>query len=141
MLEEPVKIFVYGTLMENFRNYNKFLKPFIYHVQKASTKGKLYHLINKDCPALVEGEDTILGEVISFIDDKNQSILKNLDNLEEYFEDSTELMYERRLVQVNYENKISEQVYVYMFINLKLLNTENCENVLGGDWRAYKETI
>lgn len=141
MLEEKVKVFVYGTLMENFRNYNKFLKPFVYHIQKASTKGTLYHLKNKDCPALVEGEETVFGEVISFVDDKNHSVLKKLDNLEEYFEDSTELMYERKLVEVKCENDGTERVYVYMFINTKLLTDENSEKVLGGDWRAYKEVI
>lgn len=141
MLEEQVRIFVYGTLMENFGNYNKFLSDYVVNIQRAYTKGILYHLKNKECPALIEGDETIFGEVITFVDNEKHSVLKSIDNLEEYFEGNPEVMYERRHIKVYYENESSEQIYAYIFINPKALTSENCEKVYSGDWRAYVEMM
>lgn len=51
-----VKIAVYGTLMEGFRNYNTYLKKRVTKVEYGTTKGKLFHLKDINCPALIDGE-------------------------------------------------------------------------------------
>ncbi|HBF77810.1 MAG TPA: gamma-glutamylcyclotransferase [Clostridiaceae bacterium] len=131
------RIFVYGTLMEGFRNYNKYLKGHVLGHEKSYVYGKLYHLKNKNCPALVDGNDIVYGEIMTFTDDENGSILKTMDSMEEYFEDQDEVMYLRNNIKVYHMNGKSEMLPAYIFINTKMLNERESEYIKLGDWRKY----
>ena len=58
------KIFVYGSLMEGFWNYDRSLNGHILSNETAFVKGKLYHLAHKGFPALLPGDEWIQGELM-----------------------------------------------------------------------------
>ncbi|MCF6464782.1 gamma-glutamylcyclotransferase family protein [Clostridium sp. Cult2] len=131
-----VKLFVYGTLMKGYRNYKKYFeKANVINIRKAYTKGVLYHLNKKDCPALVEGNEKVWGQLIEFNDDENLTFLKELDDMEKYFENSNEVMYERKEVNVFMENGEREKAYAYIFINIKNMDIYEPEHIVTGDWQ------
>lgn len=133
-----VKLFVYGTLMKGFRNYERYFESAdVISVERAYTNGTLYHLNRKACPALVEGKQKIWGELIKFNDDKDLTFLKRLDNLEEYFENSNEVMYERKKATVFLENGEKEEAYVYFYVNNKNMNKYEPLLVPSGDWKRF----
>ena len=71
-------IFVYGTLLEGCRNYDRLLKGRVRSIQTAYVKGTLYSLKGVDYPALVDGDSFIRGEQMEVADD----VLPLLDELE-----------------------------------------------------------
>lgn len=133
------KMFVYGTLMKGYRNYNKYLDGHVISVKEAYIEGKLYHLDNENCPALVEGNSKIYGQILEVVDDENKSIQNAVDDLENYFAGNNELMYDRKLKIVYYEDGDSEEIGVYIFVNENYLKQNPKTLVDGGDWRAYIE--
>jgi gamma-glutamylcyclotransferase (GGCT)/AIG2-like uncharacterized protein YtfP len=137
MLE--TKIFVYGTLMQNFRNYNKYLKGKITSIAPAYIYGKLYHLGIHDCPAIIDGTDKVYGQVLSFNDDSNQSILNSVDRFEKYFFDSGEIIYERKSVDVHYLDNSIERLSFYKLTNIDVLKNENTKYISSGNWKDYLE--
>lgn len=130
-----VKLFVYGTLMKGYRNYKKYFeKANVIDIRKVYTKGVLYHLNKKDCPALVEGDGKVWGQLIEFNDDEDITFLKELDDMEKYFENSDEIMYERKEVNVFTESGDREKAYAYIFINTKNMDRYEPEHIVAGDW-------
>ena len=85
------KVFVYGSLRTDFWNYDKVLKNRVRQVEKGQIKGDLYHL-PAGYPAVILGEGTVYGEVITLSQDK---ILKSLDLLEGYMGEGEENLYVR----------------------------------------------
>lgn len=69
--------------MEGFWNYKKYLQGKVITRKPARVKGRLYHLIKKGYPALVEGNDYVSGELLT-IKDYEENIVK-LDKLEGYY--------------------------------------------------------
>ena len=60
-----INFFVYGSLREGFYNYNKFLAGKIFKKKQGKLHNvKLYHMPYKGYPAIVPGEDYILGEIM-----------------------------------------------------------------------------
>ncbi|WP_130805777.1 gamma-glutamylcyclotransferase family protein [Senegalia massiliensis] len=133
-------IFVYGSLMEGFFNYNNYLKNKIKSRKLAKVKGKLYHLENRGYPALLEGDDDVFGELIEIKDfEKN---LVSLDTLEGYIEKNSELNEYNRVIK---DIKLLDsqkilKAYVYSF-NLKNIENRNAEKIYipSGSWREYME--
>jgi len=76
------KIFVYGTLMKGFYNYKRYLEGRISRIIPGRTHGLLYHL-PEGYPALLEGNESIEGEIMEPVD---ENLLKTLDRLEGYAE-------------------------------------------------------
>jgi gamma-glutamylcyclotransferase (GGCT)/AIG2-like uncharacterized protein YtfP len=136
MLES--KIFVYGTLMNDFKNYNIYLKNKAISVTRAYIYGELYHLQMHDCPAIIEGKDKVYGQVITFVDDDAHSVLKQIDELEKYFFNSNKIIYVRTKVDVYYLNNTIEKLSFYKFINKDLLVSEKAVYIDSGDWKEYK---
>ena len=137
MLDTKVKLFVYGTLMKDFRNYDKYLKGHILSTKQAYTHGELYHLKHKNCPALVQGNDIVYGEAITFYNHDNLTLLQELDKMEEYFEGSPKVMYERRNIKIYYSDNKEEIAFAYIFIDKTILNENNSEYIQSGDWKNY----
>ncbi|NBI08148.1 gamma-glutamylcyclotransferase family protein [Senegalia massiliensis] len=132
------KIFVYGSLMKGFFNYNNYLKDKIKSRKLAKVKGELYHLDNKGYPALLEGDDDVFGELIEIEDfDKN---LVSLDTLEGYIEKNSELNeYNRVIKDIKLlDNEKILKAYVYSF-NLKNIQNRNAKKtyIPSGSWREY----
>lgn len=79
-------IFVYGTLMVGCRNYNRSLFRYSEKVEPATTCGMLFHLDEKNYPAMIlEGEDMVHGEV-HWVRDFEQCI-DELDAIENFEDD------------------------------------------------------
>ncbi|MEG0318844.1 MAG: gamma-glutamylcyclotransferase, partial [Niameybacter sp.] len=72
------KIFVYGSLRQDFWNYDKVLKNRVCHIEQGTIKGSMYHL-PAGYPAVISGTDDIHGEVMTMSQHK---LLKSLDFLE-----------------------------------------------------------
>lgn len=130
-------MFVYGTLMEGYRNYKKYLEGHVISARGAYVYGKMYHLDNEDCPAIVEGDCKVYGQVLEVEDDKDNTIQKAVDDLEHYFAGCDEMMYDRVMKSVYYEDGSSEELGVYVFINKNYLDNSHITDVDSGDWRVY----
>ncbi|MFV0479008.1 MAG: gamma-glutamylcyclotransferase [Anaerorhabdus sp.] len=99
-----MKIFVYGTLRKGMRNYNTYLLGRVSSHQEAYVRGKLYSIKGKDYPALVEGNDLILGEILDIDDDQN--LLQELDKMEGYNgEGNLSNEYNRQLMSIVDQNE------------------------------------
>lgn len=135
------KIFVYGSLMKNFFNYDKFLKGKILTIEGACIYGTLYHLHNKGYPGFIdEGDDAVFGEIVTFNDDG--TILEGLDKLEGYAgEFHLENSYNRCKLNV-WESHSQEKhlldVYVY---NLEARKNQSDQRlyIRDGSWRKFME--
>lgn len=140
---KQVKLFVYGTLMKDFCNFNKYLSNNTIDVRIAYVYGKLYHLIDKECPALIEGTDKVFGEVITIIEDDKNSIVNGVDEFEKYFkDDKRNIVYTREETKVYYENGDVEMLGAYILKDRKLLSKGNCIYIPEGDWKLFiKKTI
>lgn len=135
------KIFVYGTLMKDFKNYNKYLKDKATSVETAYIYGKLYHLHEHDCPAIIDGTDKVYGEVIEFIDDTEHTTLNKIDYLEKYFFDMDEIIYERKSINVHYLDNRSEKLFLYKLIKIDVIEHEHAEYIESGDWKDYLNNL
>jgi len=127
------KIFAYGTLMSGFENFNKYLKDKAIEIKKGYTYGSLYHLLNYNCPALVDGKDRVWGEIITFCDDGQT--LNEIDNMEMYFENGGEPAYLREKREVLYEDGSKELADVYIY--QKNIKDKPCIYVGSGDWKSF----
>lgn len=135
------KIFVYGSLMTGFFNYDKYLKGKIKTIRSAKVKGKLYHLEDRGYPALLDGHDDVFGELIE-IKDFHKNLLE-LDRLEGYIEKNSQLNeYNRLLMDVTLlENEKTVKAFLYSF-NLENPQNKDAEKIYipSGDWRKYMKT-
>lgn len=134
------KVFVYGSLMENFFNYDKYLVGKVLKRQPAKVRGKLYHLVNKGYPAMIKGNDVVYGELIEVADWENN--VKDLDDLENYYgEGNPNNEYNRVLIEVEVlEDNSKEVAFTYMYNCKEEQELKNELYLPNGNWRLYKET-
>lgn len=136
---EEKKIFVYGSLREGFFNYEKYLSGKVSKAVSGCISGKLYHLTNKGYPAVLDGNDTIYGEIMemnNFFED-----IIPMDKMEGYlsFEDTSKNEYTRMSAKVkNMETMEYEDCYIYKY---ELSHTDdfksNSEYIPHGNWAEY----
>ncbi len=113
-------LFVYGTLMKGYRNHDAYIKGKYLSRKKARVKGRLYHLKKCGCPALLNGNGTVIGELYELSDFK-ETIIKT-DLLENY--DSQNVyasQYIRTEIPVRLDNGqvIKADAYLYHITNLE----------------------
>jgi len=128
------KVFVYGTLMQNFSNYKRYLKGRINRVMSGTTSGLLYHL-PEGYPALIAGNQPIKGEIIEPVDEK---LLQILDRLEDYAEGRNSNLYVREVRNILTEDGEEVACWVYIYANERYAQ-ENGILVPDGDWRKFME--
>lgn len=133
------QIFVYGSLMQDFFNYNQYLDGKVLKVEKAYIKGKLYHLENKGYPGYVpEGDDTVYGEIMTIKD--YDTVLKALDQMEGYEVAHHETnMYNRKPIKVvSLEDCQDYTLGVYVYNAEAECNREDTRLYIAhGSWRRY----
>ena len=139
MLEprEQKKIFVYGSLRTGFYNYDKYLKGKVEDTKLGKVKGKLYHMPHKGYPALLEGEDVVIGEVMTV---KNfEEVMIPMDKMENYYGvNDTRNEYNRIVMDVELEDGSKESCYVYYYaMNDESIFNENSVYVANGDWADF----
>ncbi len=130
-------LFVYGSLMEGFFNYEKALVGKIKERQKAWVKGSLYHLENKGYPALIEGVSPVEGELLLI--EETPELLRILDQIENYSEeDLLESEYLREKILVSVEAGQELEAFIYRYNTGSSLNSKDIKIPLpNGSWRAY----
>lgn len=134
------KIFVYGSLMEDLFNHEKYLKGKVISRKYARSKGELYHLTKCGYPAMIEGTDYIYGELIEVCDYENT--LKELDAMEHFFgEGNPDNEYNRKIIKVQLLDNGKEELanaYIYNANDMLELKQNN-PYIKNGDWRSFLE--
>jgi len=147
-LETPY-FFFYGSLMERYKNFNRFLLRKVKTIQPAYCQGFLYQL-PIGFPGLItlDGcQDLVVGELMTF--SHPARIMRVLDLLENYYpDDSRRSVYLRRKLPVIAEglddsgNKvfIEHEAWVYTY-PLEHLAPENKKQffVSCGNWKLLSE--
>lgn len=119
-----IPIFVYGTLMPGFSNYQVYLKDKTDKELPALLKGKMYS-VSDSFPAVVDGDSTIKGYLIYPKEELAADILKDLDDLEG-------CLYRREIREISYNNTpIYAWVYIWTF------SVSDLVEVPSGDWVSY----
>lgn len=135
-------LFVYGSLMEGFFNYQKALVGKIISRKRAYTKGELFHIENKGYPALIEGSNKIYGELLELPDE--EQLLAKLDKIENFNNISDfDNEYIREIAEIQIENQsISIQAYVYKYnLDANCNRLDNLVPVKSGMWREHMQEI
>lgn len=145
-------LFVYGSLLKGFYNYDKYLQGKVTSSVEAKTSGKLFHLSHKGYPALIDGNDEVYGELIEIKD--YEETLKQLDELEGFKgsnnieNDYNKVLKEVEVIDMSAEGGYLQsnkklKAYVYMYnVNNPLQKEEINEKALylpEGSWRRYME--
>lgn len=124
--------------MKDFFNYNKYLDSKVLTIDKARTKGTLFHLENKGYPAMVEGEDWVYGELMTLKNYEDTMIA--LDEMEHFYgENNAKNEYNRVIKEVELlgtGKRIKAYTYVYNEESLADLN-KNQILIPHGSWRDF----
>ena len=126
------KIFVYGSLRQDFWNHDKVLKNRVRQIQKGTIQGKLYHL-PAGYPAVIKGEDQVHGEVMTFTQDK---LLKSLDVLEGYFGEGQDNLYIRTKHKTTLEDGSEAWCWVYTYADEEAARKKG-RYISNGDWKKF----
>lgn len=136
-----LKIFVYGSLREGLYNYEKHLAGQVVKNEIGTISGELFELKGLGYPALLQGTNTVIGEIITLKGDV-KAIMQTLDELESYFgENNPTNQYDKITTSVfNIETKKQEQLPVY-FYNIKNpdMDSSILVSIKEGDWKKYTE--
>lgn len=125
------RIFVYGTLKQNFSNHD-IVKPFLQSVKPAELKGLVYDL-PAGYPAAIDGDGQILGEVLELHD--IEAALAVLDRLEDYYgPDCRNNLYDRVIRDVTLLTGEKILAYVYLWASPSELKKVG-ERVADGNWQ------
>lgn len=146
--------FVYGTLLQGFRNHARYLAAHGPRITPATLPGgRLYHLPQSVArpgelvvghaaddqagyPVLLPGPDTIVGEVME-VDDP-AAILPALDQLEGFWgPDHPENVYERRLSPVVVAGTLRLAMVYWYVGELEAQLARRALLVPSGDWRQF----
>jgi gamma-glutamylcyclotransferase (GGCT)/AIG2-like uncharacterized protein YtfP len=132
-------MFVYGSLLEGFFNYEKTLVGQVVSRVPAKVRGNLFHQSAKGYPALIPGKDWVCGELLELSHfDENLPFLDEVENF-------------RGVGQVNEYDRLVTSVYIptedtwvdaYVYwYGLDDLGKDNNPVVYlsDGDWRTYMQ--
>ncbi len=131
-----VKIFVYGTLLEGCRNYERFLKGHVFSIQPAFVKGSLYSIKYQDYPALIDGDQMIHGEIMEI----DEHLLPVLDQLEGYYGKNDPMNeYNKKIVPIYDKNECKMDCLPVYFYNLDHPNqSDSLEAIItSNDYRKW----
>ena len=105
-----INIFVYGSLREGFFNYNKYLDGKVSKKINAKLNNvELYHMPYKGYPAIINGQDSILGEIMIINEADYDSTLEAMDEMEGFLSDGNpENEYHKMIFEV--ENLESNEI-------------------------------
>lgn len=136
-----INIFVYGSLREGFFNYNKFLAGKVSKKIDAKLNNfKLYHMPYKGYPAIINGQDSVLGEIMVLNESDYDSTIKALDEMEGFLNaGNPENEYHKMILEVeNLQNNEKELCYVYFYNKDKdELFASKAIYLPEGNWKEY----
>jgi gamma-glutamylcyclotransferase (GGCT)/AIG2-like uncharacterized protein YtfP len=138
-MEDCSLLFVYGSLLEGFFNYEKTLVGCVVSRRDATVRGTLYHQTAKGYPALVSGDRWVCGELLGLSDLEDR--LPQLDEVEGFLGEGQENEYDRIVTDV-YVPETDEWVKAYVYwYGLDDLGTESnpVVPIPDGSWRKFME--
>lgn len=138
--KSPSKMFVYGTLMKGFYNYDKALVGQEASMVPARTRGKVFHMVNRGYPAMKQGDGWVYGELVELKD--FAAVIDIMDDIEGYHgPEDPRNEYARLLLPVeNLESGETEEAYVYYYVPDDLGTPGNPVIELEhGSWRTFME--
>ena len=127
------RIFVYGRLREGMYNYKRFLEGNSTFLGYGYVKGALYALMDVPYPALLEGNDTIIGEIYEVDED----VAAAIDELEGYIPDDQMNHYHKVTLNITLENQETLALPVYLYNQNNECNPQLGERITSGDYLAY----
>jgi gamma-glutamylcyclotransferase (GGCT)/AIG2-like uncharacterized protein YtfP len=122
MNEKLDKVFVYGTLMEGYGNH-RVVQEYVADIVSATTTGELYQLTGY--PGMLEGNDTVHGELITLKPDTEGEAISAMDRLEGHPN-----FYKRTIQTVCTGEGTEHKAYVYIYQN----GIHPDHYIPGGDW-------
>lgn len=133
-----IRVFVYGTLREGMYNFEKYYKGHVVHREMGYVKGELYTIKDKVYPALIPGDNWVLGEVM----DMDESFsLKEVDEMEGFYgEGNLQNEYNKVTCNIYDVNKkvILDRLPVYMYNLDNPKQKDTIENKIeSGDYVTY----
>ncbi|MDJ0554600.1 MAG: gamma-glutamylcyclotransferase [Microcoleaceae cyanobacterium MO_207.B10] len=114
-----VKVFVYGTLKPGEANYQRYCAERVVDTYPAVTSGRLFEL-PIGYPAMTEGEESIQGFVLSFLDSQ---VLLELDELEDYHPErlpETNEYQRQKIKTFNFEGQYLGMAWGYLMLPEKV---------------------
>lgn len=112
-MSDPITaFFVYGTLKQGECRETSWPYPPT-SVTAATTQGRLYDL--GPYPALVRGEDTVVGELWTVTPEHLKSTLRVLDRIEGYRPDASTNLYEREVVECRPDDGAIHHAWTYFY--------------------------
>ena len=139
----PKNLFVYGSFMEGFFNYEKTLKGRVISNTLGKVKGILYHQKLKGYPAIIPGDGWVSGEFLELENFDEQ--IKECDRIENYFgPNHPDNEYDRRVSKIKFadENTSSTWAWIYWYARNDLKSDKNpVIYIPSGDWRDFMHKI
>lgn len=126
------KIFVYGSLLQDFWNHDRVLKNRVRSIEKGTIVGDLYHL-PAGYPAITSGENRIYGEVCTLSHPKH---LKSIDLLEGYSGDPKIDLYKREKRTVTLKDGSTTECWVYVYVDENYVKRKG-KYIAHGDWGKF----
>ncbi|MDA1190225.1 MAG: gamma-glutamylcyclotransferase [Candidatus Poribacteria bacterium] len=135
------KLFVYGTLRQGCER-DDLLRNVGVRIRPATVLGELYAL-PEGYPGLLEGNDTIVGDLVEWEDAATfRRIMRDLDAYEGYFgENHPRNRYDRCMIDVTPGGSGSTvEANVYLYVNAsraRVLGTR----IPYGDWKRFRGPV
>ena len=129
------RIFVYGSLRKGMYNHEIYLKNKSTYIEDAYVKGTLYSLKGKKYPALIAGNDTIIGEIFEV----DAEAMGPLNALENYVEGCVDNEYNKVNLQIyNEKGEATERLDVYVYNDANPEKKACLEHIIeGNDFCQY----
>lgn len=131
------RLFVFGTLLPDLDNYNKFLKQYHPKTYKAKAKGTMYYLPKDGYPVVLYGENEIKG--VLFESDDLRIVMPEIDEIQKYtgIESQSYLIREIRDIE-NIETGEIIKAHMYLWPpSKKQWLEEHGKVIYDGDWLRF----
>ena len=130
-----MKLFVYGSLRKGMYNYDLYLKNQSEFVSEAYVCGKLYSLKGKKYPAMIEGNDQILGEIFEV----NEEVATAIDAMENYVPGDINNEYDRIDTDIlDAQGNVITNLPIYWYNTKREGSVELLDEIVSdGDWTKY----
>lgn len=135
-MEKKLPVFVYGTLLHGWSNYDQYVRPYTHEAVPAEVSGELYHL-PMGYPGMLAGRNRVKGNLLFFAPDEYERALDGLDDLETYYgPGDPRNEYERTVVTARLDDGKEIEAYVYVYVDEKYVRGEGTP-VADGDWQRF----
>lgn len=133
------KFFVYGTLMKGFSNHAVIDKDWIENIEDARIKNvELFMHPYADFPCLINGNEEVLGELITIKEPFLTKAIHKMDRLEGFYEENySKNLYNREVRQILLKRNEKTKAYVYFF-NLNGTNKLG-RKIKSGSYKEFKK--